>query len=103
VVHVSAGRYRLDVAELRDALNQRRARRGITWAQVSAETGLAAPLFCRLADGRTVSADTLVTLLKWLGGSAGAFTVPAGPSPNASADETASFAEIARLKRNEDL
>lgn len=101
---MSAGRYRLDVAGLRDALNAERARRGITWAQVSAETGLAAPLFCRLAEGRNVSADTLVTLLAWLRGFRDvAFAVPAEPSPNASADETADSAEIANIKRREDI
>jgi hypothetical protein len=99
---MNTGRYRLDVAELRGALNDRRKRRGITWAQVSAETGLAAPLFCRLADGRNVSADTLVTLLVWLRG-AGPFAVPAEPSLNASADETASPTEIASIKRREDI
>lgn len=59
-------RYYLDVAELYAALDRRRDRRGLNWAQISAQTGLAAPIFSRLAGGRSVSADALCTLLMWL-------------------------------------
>jgi len=70
-------RYRLDVAELYRALDRRRGARGLNWAQVSTETGLAAPLFTRMAHGHNVGTDGLCTLLAWLGeGHAIAFARP---------------------------
>lgn len=56
----------VDITELYYAIDKRRSVRGITWAQVSTETGLAAPLFSRMAAGRTVSIEGYLTLCKWL-------------------------------------
>lgn len=60
-------RQHLNIGELYRALNRRREVLGITWANIAEQTGLAAPLFCRLAAGRTVSVDAYLTLLVWLG------------------------------------
>lgn len=60
-------RYHLNVASLYRALDARRGGRGLTWAQVSAQTSLAAPMFTRLSQGRAPNADGLCTLLAWLG------------------------------------
>lgn len=57
----------LDVAALHTALSRQLVREGITWAQASADTGLAAPIFTRLKQGRAVSTDAYLTLCKYLG------------------------------------
>jgi hypothetical protein len=59
-------RQRLDVTALYNTLDRRRCTKGLTWTQVSEQTGLAAPLFSRMAAGRTVSAEAYLTLCQWL-------------------------------------
>ena len=60
-------RQRLDVSELYNALNDARIDQNLKWEDISEDTGLAAPLFSRLKHGRDISANTYLTLMKWLG------------------------------------
>ncbi|TMU98074.1 hypothetical protein [Streptomyces sp. DASNCL29] len=59
--------YRLDVPELHRRLDAHRYTRSLSWRAVSRETGLPQSTFSRIARGRSVEADALVTLLVWLG------------------------------------
>lgn len=59
--------YQLDTGALYGALDTVRRHRGITWADIAGETGLAKSAFTRLGEGQRVDADGLVTLLLWLG------------------------------------
>lgn len=68
---MSTGRWELDRQALIKAVEQRRSRGGLTWDEVSEETGLAAPMLrqamARLRNGGNVTASTLATLGAWTG------------------------------------
>jgi transcriptional regulator with XRE-family HTH domain len=60
--------HRLDRRALWQALDTRREQRGISWRAVARETGVASSLFAELRQDLVgVNADTLVSLLAWLG------------------------------------
>lgn len=61
------GRWTLDERALLAAVERQRAAEGYTWADVSAETGLAPPTFTRFTGGRGLSVNTYTTLVAWLG------------------------------------
>lgn len=58
--------YRLDVPELHRHLDAERRNLGLSWRGVSRQTGLPSSTFSRIAQGRGIEADALVTLLVWL-------------------------------------
>lgn len=69
--------HRLNREALWQVLNFRREQRGISWRAVARETGVASSLFTELRQDLVgVNADTLVSLLAWLGplGQAQTFT-----------------------------
>lgn len=66
--------HHLDVPALLTALDTVRDREGLTWGQVAQATGLSAPTFTRMKEGRSVSADALCSLLYWLNAPLARFT-----------------------------
>ena len=58
--------HKLDVPALHARLDQRRRERRISWRAVARETGLPTTTIGRIAQGRTIEADALVSLLVWL-------------------------------------
>jgi hypothetical protein len=63
---------RFDPPALHAALETERARRGLTWAAVAAETGVAASTIKRLTDaggptGARFEVDGILALTRWLG------------------------------------
>lgn len=56
-----------DVEKLHAALDTRRRRRGLSWAQVARDAEVYPMIFQHLGHGRTPSADSLVRLMRWLG------------------------------------
>lgn len=59
--------HRLDVPELRQALDKQRQDRGMSWRQVARECGVSPPMFTRLDAGHAPDVHGLVSLLVWLG------------------------------------
>lgn len=58
--------HRLDVAELRRRLDERRIQQGLTWRELAVAVDLSPSMFSRLAVGLRPDADALVSLLVWL-------------------------------------
>ena len=58
---------RLDSAALFAALDQRRSARGLTWAEVAAETGVSVATIKRTGRGGRMEADGMLALVSWLG------------------------------------
>lgn len=64
---------RFDVDALREALDGERIARGLTWKDVSAESGVSASTLTRLSQGKRPDVDSLTALTHWLGLSADRF------------------------------
>ncbi|HLK83739.1 MAG TPA: helix-turn-helix transcriptional regulator [Xanthobacteraceae bacterium] len=62
-----------DVDALRAALDGERIARGLTWKDVSAESGVSASTLTRLSQGKRPDVDSLTALTHWMGVSADRF------------------------------
>jgi transcriptional regulator with XRE-family HTH domain len=58
---------RLDSAALYAALDQRRAARGLTWADLAVETGVSVATIKRTERGGRMEVDGMLALVDWLG------------------------------------
>ncbi len=62
-----------DVESLHSALDAHRIAKGLTWKDVSAESGVSASTLTRLSQGKRPDVDSLTALTHWLGLSADRF------------------------------
>lgn len=58
---------RFDAAALHAALDRQRLERGLTWAQVAAETGVSAATIARTRDGGRLEVDGMLAMVRWVG------------------------------------
>ena len=65
---------RFDARALYEALDAQRASRGLTWADVARETGVAVATLKRTADGGRLEVDGMLAMVTWLGRSVESFT-----------------------------
>ena len=65
---------RFDARALYEALDAQRAARGLTWADVARETGVAVATLKRTADGGRLEVDGMLAMVAWLGRSVESFT-----------------------------
>jgi transcriptional regulator with XRE-family HTH domain len=63
----SSGRYRLNNIVLYSILDTKRRNLGMSWREVARECGFAEAAFTRLKQGKSVSANTLLGMLMWIG------------------------------------
>jgi transcriptional regulator with XRE-family HTH domain len=59
--------YQLDVISLVEAIDEARQEQGMSWRALARELGLSPSLFTRMFTGGRPDADSLVTMLMWLG------------------------------------
>ena len=64
---------RFDSHALFEALDAQRASRGLTWADVARETGVAVATLKRTADGGRLEVDGMLAMVAWLGRSVESF------------------------------
>jgi transcriptional regulator with XRE-family HTH domain len=62
-----------DVDALHAAMESERIARGLTWKDVSAESGVSASTLTRLSQGKRPDVDSLTALTQWMGVSADRF------------------------------
>lgn len=74
---------RFDPPALHAAISAERERRGIPWAQVAAESGVAASTIRRLQEHGRFELDGVLWLTQWLGRPVEDFTRPGDLSPEA--------------------
>lgn len=60
-------RQTLDVPALYAALDRQHAAAGMSWRRVAEEIGVSPSAFSRMADGKRPDADTLCSIIMWLG------------------------------------
>jgi len=65
---------RFDPKALYAALDEQRQARGLTWAQVAKETGVAAATLKRTEQGGRLEVDGVLAMVGWLGRSVESFT-----------------------------
>ena len=65
---------RFDARALYEALDAQRASRGLTWADVARETGVAVATLKRTAGGGRLEVDGMLAMVAWLGRSIESFT-----------------------------
>lgn len=58
---------RFDAKALYGALDQRRAERGLTWAQVAGEMGVSRATLTRTRTGGRMEVDGMLAMVGWLG------------------------------------
>jgi len=58
---------RFDSKALYAALNAQRGKRGMTWAQVAAATGVSAATITRTRAGGRLEVDGMLAMVRWLG------------------------------------
>jgi hypothetical protein len=79
----ATGVVRFDAAALHAALDAQRRSRGLSWRQVSQETGVSAATLTGTARGGRLEADGVMCMLRWLGLPAETFLRgPAGTPPD---------------------
>jgi hypothetical protein len=61
------GSVRFDLAGLFAAIDAKRADRGLSWAALSREVGIAASTIKRFADADDAEADGVLALIRWVG------------------------------------
>ena len=69
---------RFDPNALYEALDAQRQARGLTWADVSRETGVAVATLKRTALGGRLEVDGMLAMVHWLGRSVESFTRETG-------------------------
>ena len=79
-----------DVQSFYSALDSHRIAKGMTWRQVSEESGVSQPTLSRLSQGRRPDVDGLALLLAWSGLDATMF-LPGASSPEPLAQITANL------------
>lgn len=57
---------KIDTLGLKDALDQARISRGLSWRQLAAESGVTPSLLSRLRNGYNPDAQGFMTLVRWL-------------------------------------
>ena len=57
----------LDVQALRDALDQQRRTRQMSWRQVASEAGISPSTLSRMTQGKRPDVDSFAALVDWLG------------------------------------
>jgi len=65
---------RFDSKALFEALDKQRRDRGLTWAQVANETGVAAATLKRTEQGGRLEVDGVLAMVGWLGRTVESFT-----------------------------
>ena len=58
---------RFDAKALYDAMDRQRVARGLSWAQVAAETGVSAATLQRTRAGGRMEVDGMLAMVSWLG------------------------------------
>ena len=58
---------RFDAQALYDALDRERQSRGLTWAQVADQTGVAVATLKRTREGGRLEVDGMLAMVGWLG------------------------------------
>ena len=58
--------HRVDVEALRQALDEKRLREGLSWRQVAQAAGLAPSTLTRMSKGARPDVDGFASLIKWL-------------------------------------
>ena len=79
-----------EVASFYSALDSHRVAKGLTWKQVSEQSGVSQPTLSRLSQGRRPDVDGLALLLAWSGLDAALF-LPDASSPEPLAQITANL------------
>ncbi|MCD4527227.1 helix-turn-helix transcriptional regulator [Nocardioides sp. cx-173] len=85
---------KIDERALRDALDQTRIKRGLSWRQLATEIGVTPSLLSRLRNGYKPDAEGFMTLVTWLGMPAERFLVDEDPQ-----NKPELMAELAPLLR----
>ena len=79
-----------DVEAFYSALDSHRLAKGLTWKEVSEQSGVSQPTLSRLSQGKRPDVDGLALLLAWSGLDAARF-VPGASSPEPLAELTANL------------
>jgi transcriptional regulator with XRE-family HTH domain len=58
---------RFDAEALYEAMDRKRAARGVTWAQVAKETGVSQATLRRTREGGRLEVDGMLAMVSWLG------------------------------------
>ena len=66
---------RFDTAALYEALDAHRRARGLTWAEVAAETGVAASTLTRTRLGGRLEVDGMLSMVRWVGRTVESFVI----------------------------
>ncbi len=74
---------RFDPPAIFAALDAERRRRGLTWAQVAAQTGVAESTLRRTREHGRLEADGVLAMAEWLGRPVEEFTRPGDLPPEA--------------------
>lgn len=74
---------RFDPPAIFAALDAERRRRGLTWAQVAAQTGVAESILRRTREHGRFEADGVLAMAEWLGRPVEEFTRPGDLPPEA--------------------
>jgi len=91
----------LDVAALHATLDRERDRRGLSWRQVSRETGVSASTLSRMGKGESrPDVDAFASLVHWLGASADDFLRSDGDEPEHELSAPAAIAAHLRARRD---
>lgn len=72
---------KIDATALKDALDQVRMKRELSWRQLATEIDVTPSLLSRLRNGHKPDAEGFMTLVRWLGMSAETFLVDDGFDP----------------------
>ena len=79
-----------DVESFYSAMDSHRLAKGLTWKEVSAQSGVSQPTLSRLSQGKRPDVDGLALLLAWSGLDA-TFFMPGASSPEPLAQITANL------------
>ena len=79
-----------DVGAFYSALDSQRVAQGLTWREVSEQSGVSQPTLSRLSQGKRPDVDGLALLLAWSGLDAARF-LPGASSPEPLAELTANL------------
>lgn len=86
---------KINTLALKDALDQARLSRGLSWRQLASESGVTPSLLSRLRNGYNPDAEGFMTLVKWLRLPAETFLV----EPDEALEQPELTAQLAPLLR----